>query len=317
MTELKSKESLNAFFPPTLKTTHIPKFKPHHTFQVSNGYTFLEPRTVGTQAVDGSIEVEANTITTKARHHKSLIVAKCEQILMADDKIRMTETVNRLRVRSKDGTTTVVTKPHVASTDENFEAALSFLGSESSGVEKDAIDAIEVSSEEAIHHTVATTDNKSQLANNHKCGASHVNISEPSRGLDEYNDAREYSTINDYSEPPGRIDEYKDSREYSTHLTKWLDSKLADIEKIGENSDKDESFNEEKLFALLECRDDNEVYETQVDEIRDDGCIIDKNNTEEELDHLRTANIELMRLVHLLVENNGEYDQLLKLAVSK
>ena len=96
-----------------------------------------------------------------------------------------------------------------------------------------------------------------------------------------------------------------------------LDSKLADIDKIGKSADKSESFNEEKLFALLECRDDNEVYETQVDEIRDDGCIIDKNNTEEELDHLRTANIELMRLVHLLVENNGEYDQLLKLAVSK
>ena len=283
-------------------------------------YTFLEPRTVGSQAVDGSIEVEADTITTKARHHKSLIAAKCEQILLADDKIRMTETVNRLRVRSKDGTTTVVFKPHVASTDENFEAALSFLGSESSVVEKEAIDtidAIEVSSEDAIHHTVATTDNNPQLANNDKCGAPHVNISEPSRRIDEYEDAREYATVNDFSEPPGRIDEYKDSREYSTHLTKWLDSKLADIDKIGESSDKGESFNEEKLFSLLECREDNEVYETQVDEIRDDGCIIDKDNKEDELNHLRQANIELMSLVNLLEVDNGEYVQLLKLAVSK
>lgn len=90
--------------------------------------------------------MEADTITTKARHHKSLIAAKCEQILMTDDKIRMTETVNRLRVRSMDGTTTIVTNPH-----ENFEAALSLFGSESSVVEKDAIDAIEVIGEVAIH----------------------------------------------------------------------------------------------------------------------------------------------------------------------
>lgn len=218
-------------------------------------FRFPEPLAVGGEEHDDEVMKSKidDTITTKARNHKSVIAAGCERILLAN---------NRTRSRGNSVATSPahsfgVLSPTNSSTGKSFSFLLSPANASSS---------YEIEKKQSI---VMETDSPSQKENK----GDETNYEDPapplpsSSSLPSHHDTTKAVRSSDIQVESARpsLDASENSKDFADRLTLWLNAKLAHNSSIKSTTvQKGVKAGMEKLSTIsddslvVQCRDDNE-----------------------------------------------------------
>lgn len=233
-------------------------------------FRFPEHLTVGGEEHDDEVMKSKidDTITIKARNHKSVIAAGCERILLANNRTRSRGN----SVASSPAHSFGVLSPTNSSTGKSFSFLLSPANASSS---------YEIERKQSI---VMETDSPSQKENK----GDETNNEDPapplpsSSSLPSHHDTTKSvrsSDIQVESTRP-RLDASENSKDFADRLTLWLNAKLAQNLSIEATTvHKEVKAGMERLSTIsddslvVQCRDDNEEVSSanSPDDDDDDG----------------------------------------------
>lgn len=232
-------------------------------------FRFPEPLAVGGEEHDHEVMKSKidDTITIKARNHKSVIAAGCERILLANNRTRSRSN----SVASSPAHSFGVLSPTNSSTGKSFSFLLSPANASSS---------YEIEKKQSI---VMETDSPSQKENkgdetNNEDPAPPIPSSSP---LPYHYDTTKAVRSSDNQVESGRprLDASENSKDFADRLTLWLNAKLAHNSSIKATTvHKDVKAGMERLLTIsdnswvVQCRDDNEEvsYANSPDDEEDD-----------------------------------------------
>jgi len=211
-------------------------------------FRFPEPLAVGVEEHDHEVMKSKidDTITMKARNHKSVIAAGCERILLAN---------NRTRSRSNSAASSPahsfgVLSPTNSSTGKSFSFFLSPTAKESSSYE------IEKKQSIVMETDSSQKENKGDETTNVDPAPppSSSSSSLPSHHHDTTKAVRSTNVLQVDNARP-RLDASENSKDFADRLTLWLNAKLAHNSSI-KVMERLSTISDDSL--VVQCRDDNE-----------------------------------------------------------